>query len=256
MDVLRRQDSIKVTKEDIIFLAILLIYSSNTALSASQQVILRIPIYGEITNNRQQGNHLLFIEFIMHFMHNYIQNTYLETEYEISITPDYNIVFTCSPNLSGCISTLFNLSQPDAHAWLLKLPRANKQVFIKYLLVFMHFSGSRKVFYRSREDKLTVTIIYKLIFEYYNSLCCLADLLDPMNIGASNYGFKLDIYKVITNNLIINQLKLVNLFPTLYKLTYTDHLEYAMSYIKITYDHYRQSILDNPDYEPELNVFI
>ena len=252
------KESNMITKADIIFLALLLIYGNQYS---AQQVILQIPIYGEINNNRQCDNRLLFIEFIMHFIYNYIQNTFTivngaGTEYEISINPDNNIVFICSPNLSNGIVTLFNLSQPNALAWLLNLPRGNKQVFIKYLLVFMNFSNSKTVFYKSRNEKLTVTIIYKLMFEYYESMRSLISITDPINIGASNYGFKLDIYKVITNNLIINHLKLINLFPTLFNIPYPDHLEYAISYIKITYDHYLQFILDNSRYEPENDVFI
>lgn len=256
MNVLSQyHSSSKITKEDIIFLAIYLIYGSPDI----QQIKIHIPIYGEIKNNRQCENRLLFIEFIMHFMYNYIQNNYIENEYEISITPNNKVSFICSARLSKGIASHFNLSKTNANAWLLNLPRGNKQVFIKYLFVFMHFSESRNVFYSTRDDKLTVSIIYKLVFEYYDLLRCLGDLTDPINIGADKYGFKVDIYKVITNNLIINQLKLINIFQHSYSshtIPYPDHLEYATTYIKITYAHYQQSILDNPNYEPEPDVFI
>jgi hypothetical protein len=122
----------------------------------------------------------------------------------------------------------------------------------------------------------------------------LDDLTDPINIGASNYGFKLDIYKIVNNSLIKNLLNLstistgivarfpidkilpsspnysytptgcnngtnvvalgctINRNPTVYK----DHLDYALNYINYTYDNYKSNVLDNPDYEPEPDVFI
>lgn len=254
MDVLRQQEPNTITKADIIFLAILLVYGNHSL----QPISIKIPINGEITNNRQCENRILFIEYVILFIYNYIHHTYLDAEYVISITPDNKIAFTCSSKLSSEITNIFNLTHLKSISWLLKLPRANKQVFIKYLLVFMCFSSSRKVFYSSREDKLTVDIIYKLIFEYYDSLRCLADLIDPMNIGASNYGFKLDIYKIVNNNLIKNLLNVSTIRTGLLAQvpTYKDHLEYALNYINYTYDNYRVTVLDNPDYEPEPDVFI
>lgn len=258
-------------KPDIVFFALLLAFSDilqqSTFLTLANKsnqdfiITITIPIYGEMYNNRQCDNRLLFIKFALTFISNYIQKNFQnhchKCDYLITITPAHQFTFTLNVNLSTNLIIMFNVHHNIS--WISDLSSENKQWFSKYFLLFMAFNNSKNIYAAGKEYMTSVNIIYNNIYRYYSKLNYLEYITDTVNLGKNKYGFKVDINRVITNNLLANLCRLDNLFASSQDVLFPEHLEYCINYIKSTYTYYRDSVLAAKDIyslDMENDVFI
>lgn len=258
--------------QDLIFFAILLVFSNIWLGSSSQELVITISLYGEIYNNRQLECRIMFIKFIIVYIYNYIHSTFNEHDYMVNITDDNKIEFLISPDLYSSISRHFatNISgyQLTNTVWLSRLSPSYRSKFVHYFLIFLNYANNKGFFYMSRDMHNPIDQVNQVLIKYLTNhpttLSYYNYITEPQNIGATMYGFKIDMKHIkkyiITNGLTTSLCNIDQYYPTLTSpVLLANHMNYAREYITQTHLEYKETVLDAEyidDISMELDVFI